>query len=53
MRHSQTLDEPLRLAPYKRMGDACLFLTGMFREYLNGQWRTANSRFARHALFEL
>jgi hypothetical protein len=39
MRYSQTLDEPFRFATYKRIGDVCLFLTGMFPEYINGQYR--------------
>jgi hypothetical protein len=33
MRYSQTLDEAFRFAPYKRIGDVCLFLTGVFPEY--------------------
>jgi hypothetical protein len=39
MRYSQTLDEPFRFAPYRRIADGCLFLTGMFPEYINGQYR--------------
>jgi hypothetical protein len=39
VRYSQTLDEPFRFAPYKRIGDVCLFLTGMFPEYINSQHR--------------
>ena len=39
MRYSQTLDEAFRFAPYKRIGDVCLFLTGMFPEYINGRYR--------------
>jgi hypothetical protein len=39
VRYSQTLDERLRFAPYKRIGDVCLFLTGMFPEYINGRYR--------------
>ncbi len=39
MRYSQTLDESFRFAPYKRIGDVCLFLTGMFPEYINSQHR--------------
>lgn len=39
MRYSQTLDEAFRFAPYKRIGDVCLFLTGMFPEYINGRHR--------------
>jgi hypothetical protein len=39
MRYSQTLDEPFRFTPYKRIGDVCLFLAGMFPKYINGQYR--------------
>jgi hypothetical protein len=39
MRYSQTLDEPFRFTPYKRIGDVCLFLTGLFPEYISGQYR--------------
>jgi hypothetical protein len=39
MRYSRTLDEPFRFAPYKRIGDVCLFLSGMFTEYINSQHR--------------
>lgn len=39
MRYSQTLDEAFRFAPYKRIGDVCLFLTGMFPEYINSRYR--------------
>ncbi len=39
MRYSQTLDEPCRFAPYRRIGDVCLLLTGMFPEFINGQYR--------------
>ena len=39
MRYSQTLDEAFRFASYQRIGDVCLFLTGMFPEYINGRYR--------------
>ena len=39
IRYSQTLDEAFRFAPYKRIAEVCLFLTGMFPEYLSGQSR--------------
>ena len=29
----------LGFAPYKRIGDVCLFLTGLFPEYINSQHR--------------
>lgn len=44
LRYSQTLDEPFRFAPYKRIGDVCLFLTSMFPEHLNSQYRYPASR---------
>jgi len=37
IRYSQTLAEPFRFAPYKRIGDVCLFLSGMFPEAINRQ----------------
>jgi hypothetical protein len=40
IRYSQTLDEPFRFAPYKRIGEVCLFLSGMFPEAINGQTRS-------------
>jgi hypothetical protein len=42
-RYSQTLDEPFRFAPYKRIGDVCLFLSGMFPEAINRQARSPQS----------
>ena len=39
LRYSQTLDHAFRFAPYKRIADACLFLAGMFPEYINDQHR--------------
>lgn len=39
IRYSQTLDEAFRFAPYKRIAEVCLLLTGMFPEYLNDQTR--------------
>jgi hypothetical protein len=39
IRYSRTLDEAFRFAPYKRIAEVCLFLTGIFPEYLNGQNR--------------
>jgi hypothetical protein len=37
MRYCQTIDEAYRFDVYKRIGDACLFLTGMFPGYIDGQ----------------
>lgn len=39
VRYSQTLDKAFRFVPYKRIGDVCLFLTGMFPEYINDRYR--------------
>ena len=39
MRYSQTVDERYRFDVYKRIGDACLFLAGMFPEYIDNQYR--------------
>ena len=30
MRYSQAVDEPFRFEPYRRIGDVCLFLSGLF-----------------------
>jgi hypothetical protein len=38
MRYCQTLDEAFHFEPYKRIADACLFLTGMFPEYIDAQY---------------
>jgi hypothetical protein len=40
IRYSQTLAEPFRFAPYKRIGDVCLFLSGMFPEAINRRTRS-------------
>lgn len=39
MRHSQTLDPSARFPAYRRIGDVCLFLTGMFPEHIDDQYR--------------
>lgn len=39
IRYSQTLDEPFRFKPYQRIADVCLFLTGLFPEFINGRAR--------------
>ena len=39
MRYSQTLDEAFRFAPYRRIADVCLFLTGMFPGRISDQYR--------------
>ncbi len=40
MRFSATLDEGQRYALYRQIGDACLFLAGVFPEYIEARQRT-------------
>jgi len=44
MRYCQALDEEFRFECYKRIADACLFLTGMFPGYIESQYRYPLSR---------
>jgi len=37
--YCQTLDESMRFGCYRRIGDVCLFLTGMFPEHIEAQYR--------------
>lgn len=39
MRYSQALDEALRFEPYKRIGDVCLFLSGVFPSAIESKYR--------------
>jgi hypothetical protein len=39
MRQCQMLDRAFHFEPYKRIGDVCLFLCGMFPEYIDAQVR--------------
>jgi len=39
MRYCQALDEAFHFEPYKRIADVCLFLAGMFPEYIDAQYR--------------
>ena len=50
IRYCQTLDEAVRFAPYRRIGDVSLFITGLFPEYINGQYRYPASRKVRHRM---
>jgi hypothetical protein len=43
LRYAQILDEEHRFGIYKRVGDACLFLTGLFPEYVDTQQRYPHS----------
>ncbi len=47
MQYSQALDEGARFEPYKRIADVCLFLAGMFPEYIEAQHRYPLSGQAR------
>lgn len=44
MRFVQNIDEPLRFTAYKRIADVCLFLAGLFPEYIAGRRRYAAGR---------
>jgi len=44
MRHCQMLDRAFHFEPYKRIADVCLFLSGMFPEYIDSQYRYPASR---------
>lgn len=44
MRYCQSLDEAFHFGPYKRIADVCLFLTGVFPEYIDAQNRYPLSR---------
>jgi hypothetical protein len=44
MRYCQSVDEAYRFDVYKRIGDACLFLAGMFPEYIDNQHRYPQSQ---------
>jgi hypothetical protein len=39
MRYSQAVDEPLRFEPYRRIGDVCLFLSGLFPRAIETAYR--------------
>lgn len=47
MRYAGAVDEPFRFEPYKRIGDACLFLIAMFPEYIETQHHYAAGRQVR------
>ncbi len=44
VRYCQALDEDLRFEPYKRIADVCLFMAGMFPDYIEAQHRYPLSR---------
>jgi hypothetical protein len=39
MRYCHSLDEAFLFEPYKRIGDACLFLCGVFPDHIDAQFR--------------
>lgn len=39
IRAAERMDAPLRYGAYRRIGDVCLFLSGMFPEYIESQHR--------------
>jgi hypothetical protein len=39
MRYSQAVDEPFRFEPYRRIGDVCLFLSGLFPGAIETKYR--------------
>jgi hypothetical protein len=47
MRYAEALDESQRFEVYRRIGDVCLFLTGMFPEHIESQYRYPVSRQVR------
>jgi hypothetical protein len=49
VRYAQLVEAPFRFEPYKRVADVCLFLSGMFPEYIDAQHRYPASRQARPA----
>ncbi len=49
-RYAQSVEEELRFGPYKRIADVCLFLVGMFPEYIEAQSRYPLSRMPRRGV---
>ena len=39
MRYAEALDEEVRFEPYRRIADVCLFLAGMFPDYIEANYR--------------
>lgn len=50
IRYAQILDEEYRFATYQRIGDACLFLTGIFPEYIGARQSYPQSKQPRPRL---
>jgi hypothetical protein len=47
MRYSEALDPAARFEPYQRIADACLFLAGVFPDYIEAQHRYPVTRQVR------
>ena len=47
IRYCQALDEDFRFEPYRRIADVCLFITGMFPDYVEARYRYPRSRQVR------
>jgi hypothetical protein len=47
MRYCQAVDEEHRFSVYRRIGDACLFMSSMFPEHIESRYRYAASRQVR------
>jgi hypothetical protein len=47
MRYCQAVEEEHRFSVYRRIGDACLFMSSMFPEHIESQYRYASSRQVR------
>lgn len=50
MRYCQSLDEEFRFEAYRRIADVCLFLAGMFPEYIEAQHRYPLSQRVRPSM---
>ena len=50
VRYAQILDEEVRFATYQRIGDACLFLTSIFPEYIEARQTYPHSKQPRPRL---
>lgn len=47
VRYSETVDETFRYDAHRRIGDVCLFLTGIFPDYIEAQHRYPHTRQVR------
>jgi hypothetical protein len=49
LRYAETLQKDARFEPYRRIADVCLFLSGVFPDYIEAQYRYPLSRQIRPA----